>query len=61
MMISGFIDEKKHVEYYETIGHLFGTTPHIDNQRILSKILHLKDDSLPLAIANKRTTKVSKK
>ncbi|KAL1563077.1 protein SIEVE ELEMENT OCCLUSION B-like isoform X1 [Salvia divinorum] len=52
------IDEKKHVEYYESIGHLFGTTPHIDNQRILNKVLHLKDDSLPLAIANKRTTKV---
>ncbi|KAH6819967.1 hypothetical protein C2S53_018126 [Perilla frutescens var. hirtella] len=52
------IDEKKHLEYFETLGHLFGTTPHIDNQRILKHLIYLKDDLLPLVIGNNKTMKV---
>lgn len=52
------IDEKKHVEYFETLRHLFATAPHIDNQRILKHLIYLKEDLLPLVIGENRTTKV---
>lgn len=55
-----YIDEKKHDEYYQMLVHLFETTPHLDNQRVLKHIIYLKDDLLPLEVGNKRTIKVSR-
>ncbi|KAL8547563.1 hypothetical protein ACS0TY_007041 [Phlomoides rotata] len=53
-----YIGEKKHDEYYQMLVHLFETTPHLDNQRVLKHIIYLKDDLLPLEVGNNRTIKV---
>ncbi|KAK3183692.1 hypothetical protein Dsin_030978 [Dipteronia sinensis] len=41
------IDEKKHIEGYETLRHLFDMA-HIDNMKILRALIYQKDDLLPL-------------
>ncbi|KAL3655409.1 hypothetical protein CASFOL_001195 [Castilleja foliolosa] len=45
-----YVDEKKNMEYYETLVHLFKTTSHLDNQKLLKHLIYLKDDLLPLQI-----------
>ncbi|KAI6686631.1 hypothetical protein NL676_032544 [Syzygium grande] len=41
------INEKKHLEAFEKIVHLFAT-PHIDNMKILQALIYAKDDQFPL-------------
>ncbi|KAJ9135405.1 hypothetical protein P3X46_032591 [Hevea brasiliensis] len=41
------IDEKKHLETYQNLLHLFGMA-HIDNMRVLKALIYAKDDLLPL-------------
>ncbi|KAL8137857.1 hypothetical protein V2J09_003858 [Rumex salicifolius] len=41
------IEEKKHIEAYQTLVRLF-ETPHIDNLKILKALIYAKDDQLPL-------------
>ncbi|KAJ9176285.1 hypothetical protein P3X46_011617 [Hevea brasiliensis] len=41
------IDEKRHIEAYQTLIRLF-ETPHIDNIKILRALIYAKDDQLPL-------------
>uniref|UniRef100_A0A5B6ZLE0 Protein SIEVE ELEMENT OCCLUSION B-like n=1 Tax=Davidia involucrata TaxID=16924 RepID=A0A5B6ZLE0_DAVIN len=41
------IDEKSHIEAYQTLGRLF-ETPHIDNMKILRALIYAKEDQLPL-------------
>ncbi|XP_074274367.1 protein SIEVE ELEMENT OCCLUSION B-like [Silene latifolia] len=42
-----YIDEKRHVEAYRTLCHLF-EIPHLDNMKIIRALIYLKDDQLPL-------------
>ncbi|XP_030542064.1 protein SIEVE ELEMENT OCCLUSION B-like [Rhodamnia argentea] len=41
------INEKKHLEAFEKLVHLFAT-PHLDNMKILQALIYAKDDQLPL-------------
>lgn len=41
------INEKKHIEAYQTLVRLF-ETPHIDNMKIVRALIYSKDDQLPL-------------
>ncbi|KAI3433150.1 uncharacterized protein J3R85_007370 [Psidium guajava] len=41
------INEKKHLEAFEKLVHLFAT-PHVDNMKILQALIYAKDDQLPL-------------
>ncbi|GFP99046.1 hypothetical protein PHJA_002048500 [Phtheirospermum japonicum] len=55
-----YVDEKKNIEYYQTLARLFKTTPHLDNQKILRHLIYLKDDVLPLEVGtNKNIKKVA--
>ncbi|KAL5793288.1 hypothetical protein ACOSP7_001882 [Xanthoceras sorbifolium] len=42
-----YIDEKKHIEGYQNLLHLFEMA-HVDNMRILRALIYQKDDLLPL-------------
>ncbi|KAH9625106.1 hypothetical protein KSS87_005812 [Heliosperma pusillum] len=42
-----YIDEKRHVEAYRVLCHLF-EIPHLDNMKIIRALIYLKDDQLPL-------------
>ncbi|CAA0836153.1 Protein SIEVE ELEMENT OCCLUSION B [Striga hermonthica] len=53
-----YVDEKKNAEYFQTLVHLFNTTPHMENQRILKHLIYLKDDLLPLEIGTNKSLKV---
>ncbi|KAK6153253.1 hypothetical protein DH2020_012892 [Rehmannia glutinosa] len=53
-----YIDEKKNIEYFQTLMRLFDTTPHLDNQRILKHLIYLKDDQLPLEVGINKNIKV---
>ncbi|PIN24130.1 hypothetical protein CDL12_03151 [Handroanthus impetiginosus] len=52
------IDEKKSMEYFQTLVRLFETTPHSDNYRILKHLIYLRDDQLPLEVGNNKKNKV---
>ncbi|XP_050205524.1 protein SIEVE ELEMENT OCCLUSION B-like [Mercurialis annua] len=41
------IDEKRHIEAYQTLIRLFETS-HVDNMKILRALIYAKDDQLPL-------------
>ncbi|WCJ34301.1 Protein SIEVE ELEMENT OCCLUSION B [Euphorbia peplus] len=41
------IDEKKHLETYQNLLHLFDMA-HLDNMRVLKALIYAKDDQLPL-------------
>ncbi|KAI3464169.1 hypothetical protein Pfo_020896 [Paulownia fortunei] len=53
-----YIDEKKNIEYFQTLVRLFDTTPHLDNQRVLKHLIYLKDDLLPLEVGINKKIKV---
>ncbi|KAL8057304.1 hypothetical protein ABFX02_04G176100 [Erythranthe guttata] len=53
-----YIDEKKNIDYFQTLVRLFETTPHFDNQRILGQLIYLKDDLQPLVIGANKNIKV---
>ncbi|XP_059657798.1 protein SIEVE ELEMENT OCCLUSION B-like [Cornus florida] len=42
-----YIDEKRYIEAFQTLVHLF-ETPHIDNMKILKVLIYAKDDQFPL-------------
>ncbi|KAM3751857.1 hypothetical protein ACB098_04G143000 [Castanea mollissima] len=48
------IDEKRHLEYYQNLVHLF-ETPHLDNMKILKALLNPKDELQPLVIGSTKT------
>lgn len=41
-------DEKKFIEEYQNLVHLFETIPHIDNMKVLKALINPKDDPQPL-------------
>ncbi|XP_043805577.1 protein SIEVE ELEMENT OCCLUSION B isoform X2 [Manihot esculenta] len=47
------IDEKRHLEAYQTLVRLFETI-HIDNIKILRALIYAKDDQLPLFVGAKK-------
>ncbi|KAL2515490.1 Protein SIEVE ELEMENT OCCLUSION B [Forsythia ovata] len=49
------IDERKHEEYFHKLVRLFETTPHIDNQKIFTHLIYLKDDLLPFEVGTTKT------
>ncbi|GMY14995.1 protein SIEVE ELEMENT OCCLUSION B-like [Fagus crenata] len=48
------IDEKRHLEYYQNLVHLF-ETPHLENMKILKALLNPKEDLHPLVIGSTKT------
>ncbi|CDP15097.1 unnamed protein product [Coffea canephora] len=48
------IAEKRHLEYFQMLVHLF-EVPHLENLRILKALIYNKDDLLPLEIGTSKT------